>query len=80
MELNYTLSFSDNQWVCFSKSVHLFADSLEELDDCIEKHLRKQYQKGQFKIKMFFDFDYFPTWHRQYMPHYFNREIHFSLT
>lgn len=80
MILNFTLSFSDNQWVCFSNSVRLSADSLDELDDCIENHLRNEYQAGDFKIKMFFDFDYFPRWHRQYMPHYFNREINFSLT
>ena len=80
MILNFTLSFSDNQWVCNTASERFLADSLDEIDNSIEEHIRKQYQKGHFTVKMFFDFDSFPLWHRQYMSHYFNRELSFTLT
>lgn len=80
MNLDFTLSFADNQWVCSSDSFQVLADSLDEIDNSVENHIRKQYQKGHFTVKMFFDFDSFPRWHRQYMPHYFNREINFTLT
>lgn len=80
MQLSFTLSFSENQWVCATDSTRIMADSLDEIDDAVETYIRKHYQKGDYLVKMFFDFDSFPRWHRQYMPHYFNREINFSLT
>jgi len=75
MQLDFTLSFTDSQWVCYNDALHIVADSLDEIDDVIKKHLDNTYSNGEFRIKMFFDFDRFPRWHRQYMPHYFNRDF-----
>ena len=80
MQLDFTLGFNRNKWTCSSESVQFTAETLDELDKSIETHIRNQYKTGEFIVKMFFDFDDFPHWHRQYMPHYFNREIYFSLT
>ena len=79
MQLDFTLSFTETQWVCYDDSIKILADSLDELDTSIEKHLRQKYQTGTFRIKMFFDFDRFPKWYRQYMPHYFNRDFTYNL-
>ena len=75
MELIFTLSFSKNQWICYNKSIKITADSLDEVDENIELYIKNSYEKGIFNIKIFFDFDRFPEWHRQYMPHYFNRNF-----
>ena len=79
MQLEFTLSFTENQWVCYNDSFKVLANTLDEIDDTIEKYIRKKYQTGIFKVKMYFDFDRFPLWHRQYMPHYFNRDLTFNL-
>jgi hypothetical protein len=75
----YTLTFTDNQWVCYDDTFRVLADSLEEIDEKIEKHLRSTFKKGEIEVAMFFDFDRFPAWHRQYMPHYFNRNWTINL-
>lgn len=80
MQLDFTLHYENNLWICTKESLRFVADNLNELDATIETYLKKKYKTGEHTIKMFFDFDSFPHWHRQYMPHYFNREIHFSLT
>lgn len=79
MKITFTLSFSDNQWICYNDAIELVADTLEQIDDHVEKHLRHTYQSGIIQVKMLFDFDRFPQWHRQYMPHYFNRDLTFNL-
>ena len=79
MELAFTLSFSENQWICYADGFNTMADTLDDIDRSIENYLRTTYQTGTFKVKMYFDFDRFPQWHRQYMPHYFNRELTFEL-
>ncbi len=80
MKLDYTLSFVGDKWICFDESVEYKADNLDDIDDFIINRTKEQYQKGDFTINMYFDFDCFPTWHRQYMSHYFNREFSFSIT
>ena len=79
MLVDFTLSFTDSQWVCYNDSIRVVADSLDEIDEAIKKHLQEQYNKGKFQIKMYFDFDRFPRWHRQYMSHYFNRDFTYNL-
>jgi hypothetical protein len=78
-KLQFTLSFDENLWVCYNNQINLVADSLDEIDNSIETYLKKNYKKGQFEVAMHFDFDKFPTWMRQYMPHYFNRNLHFQI-
>ena len=79
MQLDYTLSFTDNQWICYANSIEITANSLDELDNLIATHLKSEYKKGIIEVNLFFDFDRFPQWHRQYMPHYFNRSLTFNL-
>ena len=79
MKLVFTLSFSENQWICYNNDFKIKADTLDDIDTGIEKRLRLTYQTGTINVKMFFDFDRFPQWHRQYMPHYFNRDLTFNL-
>lgn len=80
MEATFTLSFSETQWICYNDSFRIVADSLEEIDAGIEKYFRDTNTNGTISIKMFFDFDRFPAWHRQYMPHYFNRSYSLHLS
>ncbi len=77
--MEFTLTFSDNQWVCYNAEFKIAADSLDEIDTGIEKYLSTIYPSGKIQVKMFFDFDRFPQWHRQYMPHYFNRDLTFEI-
>ena len=79
MQLDYTLSFTDNQWICYTNSIKITANSLDELDDNIATYLKLEYKKGIIEVNLFFDFDRFPQWHRQYMSHYFNRSLTFNL-
>ena len=79
MKLDFTLSFADGQWVCYDDDTQLSADTLHELESKIEDYLLQKYMFGDFKVMLCFDFDHFPHWHRQYMPHYFNSELNFSL-
>ena len=75
----YTLTFSENQWICYNDTIKIVADSLEEIDDELEIYLKKNLKQGLVDVTMFFDFDRFPAWHRQYMPHYFNRNWTINL-
>jgi len=77
--LDFDLNFDETHWICSNSDVSIRAGSLEELDAQIKQYLTDKYQKGNFSVKMFFDFDRFPTWMRQYMAHYFNRELTYQL-
>lgn len=78
-QLGFTLSFEKNQWLCYNDSFSISADSLDGIDMQIEKYLKKHYSKQQIEVSMHFDFDRFPIWMRQYMPHYFNRNLSFQI-
>ncbi len=78
MEIDFTLSFCDTDWVCFNEDFRCQTDSLDAVDEKIEAHLRQLYPNQNIKVNMYFDFDSFPKWHRQYMPHYFNRKFMIS--
>ena len=80
MQLDFTLSYTQDQWLCYNDEVKILVDSLDELDDKIESHLLQKFKSGNFEVKMYFDFDRFPQWHRQYMSHYFNRDLFFTLS
>ena len=79
MLLEFTLSFTSSQWVCSNDLVKFHSDSLAGIDIQVEKYIQQKYQKGTFRIQMFFDFERFPKWHRQYMSHYFNRDYIYNL-
>ena len=72
------ISFTANQWICKSKKINILADSLDEMDEKLKNELQKCYNDQEITVKMYFDFDRFPTWMRQYMPHYFNRIVTFE--
>ncbi len=72
------ISFTANQWVCKNKAINILADSLDEMDKKLKNELQKIYSDQEITVQMYFDFDRFPTWMRQYMPHYFNRRITFE--
>lgn len=70
---DFVLRFFNNKWVCEDDTLKITADSLEDIDDKLEEILKQKFSNIKVEVIMYFDFDYFPDWHRQYMPHYFNR-------
>jgi hypothetical protein len=79
IHLDFKLHCKNNTWLCQNEQIKLEAQELEDLDSQIKHFLQKTYQKGAFSIKYYFDFDDFPLWMRQYMPHYFNRNLIIKL-
>jgi hypothetical protein len=77
--LDFTLSFTATEWVCYNEEIHLTAPTLEAIDDHLESYLHENLAAGKYEVRMHFDFDRFPRWHRQYMPHYFNRKLIFNI-
>ncbi len=77
--LHYDLSYDQSHWICKGDDVQFRVADLNDLDMELRNYLVKKYQKGDFKIKMYFDFEHFPLWLRQYMAHYFNRELIYQL-
>lgn len=79
IEITLQLDFRNNRWYAHNQQISINADELSGLDAQINDYLTKNYQKGKYKIRYYFDFNNFPLWMRQYMPHYFNRETVFEL-
>ena len=79
MQVDLTLSFLENQWICYDETIKIKGYSLDELDENLANHFKSKFKKGIVEVSMFFDFDRFPAWHRQYMSHYFNRSLTFNL-
>jgi len=77
--LDFDLSFDQTHWIASNHEVSLKAENLDELDLKIKQYLSGKYTTGQYTVKMYFDFDRFPLWMRQYMAHYFNRELTYQL-
>ena len=75
----YTLTFKNDMWVCFDDNVKIEADSLDELDLKLESYLNTIFKNVVVEVFMYFDFQSFPSWHSQYMPHYFNRILQFKV-
>ncbi len=73
------LYFKGLKWIAQNKEVRFESSELKELDEQIKKYLQQQNIKGQIKVSYYFDFDNFPHWMRQYMPHYFNKQLIFTL-
>lgn len=78
-QLDFTLSFEQNDWVCYDQNIRFQANTLDLIDAKLQTHINNHFPSGKYKVKMYFDFEHFPKWHRQYMPHYFNRELYFNL-
>ena len=79
MEIDIQLGYQNNLWHCHNDQINIYSDDLSEMDAKIKDYLKKKYKQGLFKVKFYFDFDNFPLWMRQYMPHYFNRETVYEL-
>lgn len=77
--MDLTLTFTSSEWICYNDEIHVQASSLDEIDAQLEVYFRKNFPAGNYDVNMYFDFDRFPQWHRQYMPHYFNRKISFCI-
>ncbi len=75
----YQLSFKDNQWVCYNSDFTCTANELKDIDNQIINDIKTNNIKGMYQIEIHFDFDVFPVWMRQYMPHYFNRKFTVEL-
>ncbi len=78
--LEFVLSFQNNTWFCKNDFIQCKADELHVLDQNLKNELINRGYKGKYLIKFHFDFDVFPIWMRQYMPHYFNRKFIINLT
>jgi len=78
-QLEFHLSFLQTQWICTGNDISISADSLDQIDELLQQKLEEKYKNTNINVKMYFDFDRFPTWMRQYMPHYFNRSIVYNL-
>lgn len=79
MRLEFTLTCVENQWSCHNSVIQFTANSLDEIDEKIIEYYSKKYSKELLEVEMYFDFNAFPQWYRQYMTHYFNRKITFKL-
>ncbi len=78
--LEFELSFRNNRWFCKNNQLVCEAGDLHLLDEKLKEALISLGYKGNYQIKYHFDFDVFPLWMRQYMPHYFNRNFEINLT
>ena len=78
MQISFTLTFRNKQWSCYNNEIEIVADDLKSVDSQIQTFLNKKYINRQIDVAMHFDFDSFPVWMRQYMPHYFNRNLSFQ--
>ncbi len=79
IEIDLQLGFRNNCWIAQNEQFRFVSDEISDLDNQLNEFIIKNYQKGKFKIRFYFDFDNFPVWMRQYMPHYFNREKVFCI-
>ncbi len=79
IKLAYNLSYNNNKWYCKNNDFQCTSTELEEIDDQIYNHIKSNNKEGKYQIDLLFDFDSFPLWMRQYMPHYFNRTFTIEL-
>jgi len=77
--LEFSLGFKEDRWFCSNSGLHCEASELNELDNLLIEKLREHYPNQKIQIKYYFDFNSFPLWMRQYMPHYFNRNFTVNL-
>ncbi len=75
----FILSFQQGAWICKQDAFRCYTESLDELDEILLQKFKQAGYKGKIEIKYLFDFDAFPVWMRQYMPHYFNRKITLTI-
>lgn len=78
IQLDFTIRYSENNWIVENESLHSSAPTLDELDINVKKLLLENniLKKGE-KAKLFMAFDNstIPEWIRQYAQHYFNRIV-----
>ncbi len=78
-QLNLTLHYHQYEWIVQNDQLKFKARELDELDAKIKNYLTQQNWHGQVEINFYFDFENFPRWMRQYMPHYFNKRLILNL-
>ncbi len=77
--LEFILGFKENKWFCSHETIYCEAEELKDLEMKIAEELRPAFPNQKIEITYLFDFDSFPLWMRQYMPHYFNRKFIINL-
>ena len=77
--IELALGYRNDKWYCSNSQIYCEANELHELDKLLIKILSPIYPGIEIEIKYLFDFDSFPLWMRQYMPHYFNRKFILKL-
>jgi hypothetical protein len=78
IQIDFTIKYSDNNWIVENDSLRSSAPTLDELDINIKNLLlaKKILIKGEkAKLFMAFDCSTIPQWIRQYTQHYFNRIV-----
>ena len=79
LSTDFTISFKNDKWICNQDKFNCKAHTLDEIDKIVLNKFRNEGLKGKINISYHFDFNSFPLWMRQYMPHYFNRNITFII-
>lgn len=82
IEIELRLIHDGNCWFAENDLFKMNAPSLSELENKIKDYLTHEFQKHRGKelsVLMYYDFDSFPKWLRQYHSHYFNRVLTFTL-
>jgi len=78
-QIDLQLQYQNDEWLCHNDQFSIKAKELDDIDTGIKNYLKQNFDKGHFSINFFFDFADFPLWMRQYMPHYFNRNLIINL-
>jgi len=78
MKIDFTITYSGNNWIAENEIIKASAPTLDELDIQVKNLLLNNeiIKKGE-KVQLFMAFDNstIPEWIRQYAQHYFNRIV-----
>lgn len=76
-DIDMIIIHDGDKWVARNDALQAVGRTLPELDADLARNLRRAggYQGRTLNVFMGFDFATFPTWIRQYAPHYFNRLV-----
>lgn len=76
----FVLKYENDEWVCENPDFSFQSKELMDIDRLLKNKLSEYHPGETVEIALLFDFDSFPLWMRQYMPHYFNRKFKLNLT
>jgi len=76
-DIDMIIVHDGEKWIARNDDLEAAGRTLPELDADLARALRRTsgYQGRTLTVFMGFDFATFPTWIRQYAPHYFNRLV-----